>query len=223
MYTLVNQVIFGSDNGLSPVRHQAIIWTNAGILLIRNLGTNFSEILNIQENTFENVVCEMATILYRPKCANCSVWSQSNDTLWSVQNNNLQSQLAIEGGGFESPSGRDILFLKNTDTFRKTSVRVSKMNAVTRAQLTFQMLTLLWKWQMSIFHVVVTFCNVTNHVCCANFLWQHTIWGLVCQLVSRAVTSNYISQVLWGVIACPCLWYLIRAHNSSYVPTQPLP
>ena len=36
--------IIGSDNGLSPGRRQAIIWTNAGILLIRILGTNFSEI-----------------------------------------------------------------------------------------------------------------------------------------------------------------------------------
>ena len=34
----------GSDNGLSPGRRQAIIWTNARILLIRTLGTNFSEI-----------------------------------------------------------------------------------------------------------------------------------------------------------------------------------
>ena len=35
----------GSDNGLSPGRRQAIIRTNAGILLIRPLGTNFSEFL----------------------------------------------------------------------------------------------------------------------------------------------------------------------------------
>ena len=35
----------GSDNGLSPGRCQAIIRTNAGILLIRPLGTNFSEFL----------------------------------------------------------------------------------------------------------------------------------------------------------------------------------
>ena len=38
--------IIGWDNGLSPGRRQAIIWTNAGILLIRTLGTNFSEILD---------------------------------------------------------------------------------------------------------------------------------------------------------------------------------
>ena len=40
-----NLIIIGSDNGLSPGRRQAIIWTNAGILLIGLLGTNFSEIL----------------------------------------------------------------------------------------------------------------------------------------------------------------------------------
>ena len=43
--------IIGSDNGLSPVRRQAIIWTNAGILLIGPLGANFSEIL-IGNQTF---------------------------------------------------------------------------------------------------------------------------------------------------------------------------
>ena len=36
--------IIGSDIGLSPGRCQVIIWTNAGILLIRTSGTNFSEI-----------------------------------------------------------------------------------------------------------------------------------------------------------------------------------
>ena len=35
--------IIASDIGLSPGRHQAIIWTSAGILLIVPLGTNFSE------------------------------------------------------------------------------------------------------------------------------------------------------------------------------------
>ena len=48
-----------------------------------------------------------------------------------------------EGWGFESPSGRDIFCLKNFDTFTRTSVDVSKINAVARAYLTYQMLTLL--------------------------------------------------------------------------------
>ena len=36
--------IIGSDNGLLPCQCQAIIWTNAGMLLIRPLATNFCEI-----------------------------------------------------------------------------------------------------------------------------------------------------------------------------------
>ena len=45
-----------SDNGLSPGRRQAIIWTNAGILLIGALRTNFSEILiGIQTFSFKKL------------------------------------------------------------------------------------------------------------------------------------------------------------------------
>ena len=39
------KVIIGSDNGLLPDQQQAIIWTNAGILLIGLQGANFDDIL----------------------------------------------------------------------------------------------------------------------------------------------------------------------------------
>ena len=56
--------IIGSDNGLSPGRHQAIIWTNAGILLIGPLGTNFSEILvGIQTFSFRKMHLKMLSVL----------------------------------------------------------------------------------------------------------------------------------------------------------------
>ena len=45
IYASVNWVSNGSDNGLSPVRRQTIIWTNVGMLLIGPLGINFSDIL----------------------------------------------------------------------------------------------------------------------------------------------------------------------------------
>ena len=57
-----NLTIIGSDNGLSPGRHQAIIWTNAGILLIGLLGTNFSEILiRIQTFSFKKMHSKMSS------------------------------------------------------------------------------------------------------------------------------------------------------------------
>ena len=72
--------IIGSDNGLSPGRRQAIIWTSAGILLIRPLGTTLQWNVNrnsnifIHENAFESVVCEMVSILSRPQCVNQMTW-----------------------------------------------------------------------------------------------------------------------------------------------------
>ena len=54
----------GSDNGLSPGRRQVIIWTNAGILLIGPLGTNFSELLvGIQSFSFRKMQLKMSSAL----------------------------------------------------------------------------------------------------------------------------------------------------------------
>ena len=41
--------------------------------------------------------------------------------------------------------GRDIFFLKNSDTFSRANVRKSKMDAVARAHLIFELLTLQTK------------------------------------------------------------------------------
>ena len=64
--------IIGSDNSLSPSRHQAIIWTNTGILLMGPLGTNFNEILIVIDTfSFKKMYCKnirkMAAILSRPQ------------------------------------------------------------------------------------------------------------------------------------------------------------
>ena len=62
-----NLTIIGSDNGLSPGRRQAIIRTNAGILLIVPLETNFSEILiGIQSFSFKKMHLKMSSAKWRP-------------------------------------------------------------------------------------------------------------------------------------------------------------
>ena len=64
-----NLTIIGSDNGLSPGRRQAIIWTNAGILLIVPLGTNFNEIvIGIQTLSFKKMHLKMSSTKWRPFC-----------------------------------------------------------------------------------------------------------------------------------------------------------
>ena len=67
-------IIIGSDNGLSPGRRQAIIWTNAGILLIGPLGTNFSEILiEILTFSFKKMHLKMPSGKWRQSCLGLNV------------------------------------------------------------------------------------------------------------------------------------------------------
>ena len=65
-----------SDNGLSPGRRQAIICTNAGILLIQTLGSNFSEILReIFTFSFKKMHLKMSSGKCRPSCLGLNVLS----------------------------------------------------------------------------------------------------------------------------------------------------
>ena len=58
-----------SDNGLSPGRRQAIIRTNAGILLIRPLGRNFNEFLvEILMFSFKKMRLKVSSAKRRPFC-----------------------------------------------------------------------------------------------------------------------------------------------------------
>ena len=78
--------ISGSNNGLSPDRRQAIIWTNAGFLLIGPLGTNFSEILiKILTFSFKKMRLKVSSAKRRPFCLGLNVLmspSLSQITCW---------------------------------------------------------------------------------------------------------------------------------------------
>ena len=64
----------GSDNVLSPGRRQAIIWTNAGILLIGALGTNFNEMLiEIYAFSFTKIHLKMSSGKWQPFCLGLNV------------------------------------------------------------------------------------------------------------------------------------------------------
>ena len=68
-----NLTIIVSDNGLSPGRHQAIIWTNAEVLLICPKGTNF---ILVEIQTFslkEKIHVKMSSGKRRPFCLGLNV------------------------------------------------------------------------------------------------------------------------------------------------------
>ena len=66
--------IIGSDNGLSPGRRQAIIWTNAGLLSIEPLRTYFSEnLIKIQPFSLKKMHVKMSSAKWRPFCLGLNV------------------------------------------------------------------------------------------------------------------------------------------------------
>ena len=80
--------IMDSDNGLSPGRRQAIIWTNAGILLTRTSGISFSEILSeIHTVSFKKMHLKMPSAKWRQFCLGLSVLRDNSDfaksTCWT--------------------------------------------------------------------------------------------------------------------------------------------
>ena len=74
-HTYVSKLtIIASDNGWSPGRRQAIIWTSAGILLTEPLGTNFSEILiEIITFSFKKMHLKVSSVKLRPCCLGLNV------------------------------------------------------------------------------------------------------------------------------------------------------
>ena len=78
------QTSISSDNGLSPGRRQAIIWTNAGILLIGPLGTNFSEIpIKILTFSFTKMRLEVSSAKWRRFCLGLNALTEISSA-WQV-------------------------------------------------------------------------------------------------------------------------------------------
>ena len=70
IYASIKLTIIGSDNG----RRLAIVWTNAGILLIVPLGINVSEIwIDILKFSFKKMHLKTSSGKWRPFCLGLNV------------------------------------------------------------------------------------------------------------------------------------------------------
>ena len=112
----VNVKTIGSDYDLSPGRRQAIIWTNARILLIRTVETNFSEIL-ISIHTFSSkkMHLKMSSGKCRPFCFGLNVLTGSviNYPYWDCN-----SSILIKGYSRGRNQRLVVLWTKYSNAFR---------------------------------------------------------------------------------------------------------
>ena len=92
----------GSDNGLSPVRRQAIIWTSTDILSIRSLRKRFSESsMEIKTGPFKKMRFKLSSAKWRPSCLCLNALTYSigcthmyfSRWWWTSLNNSLDSAI----------------------------------------------------------------------------------------------------------------------------------
>ena len=132
--------IIGSDNGLSPGRCQAIIWTNDGILLIWTLATNLSEILSeIHAYSFKKMHLKMASAKWRPFCLGLNVlrsrpWpfhteteSRDKEESTGCKPTDLYSTLPWRHNGRDSVSNHQPRHCLLNGLFRRRSKKTSKL------------------------------------------------------------------------------------------------
>ena len=88
--------IIGSDNGLATGRRQAIMWTNAGILLIQTLGTNISKILSkIHTFSFTEMHLKMSSGKWQPFCLSLNVLTSSKSDLGLISVVSVPNEIPI--------------------------------------------------------------------------------------------------------------------------------
>ena len=81
-----NLAIIGSDNGLSPGRCQAIIWTNAGILLIGPLGKNSETSIAIQTFSLKKMHLNMSSVKWLLFCLSQAQCVKSSKCVaWNIK------------------------------------------------------------------------------------------------------------------------------------------
>ena len=95
------QTIIGSDNGLVPGRHQAIVRTNSEIMLIEPLGIH---IFSFKKMHLKNVIWKMAAILSRLQFA----------YLLTIRNLNYTTILAAHQGTFLQDATYSIIDMWHT-------------------------------------------------------------------------------------------------------------
>ena len=164
--------IIGSDNGLSPGRRQTTIWTNAGILLIRTLRINFSEIVSeIYTFPFTKMHLKMSSGKWRPFCLSLNVlWKWLilliHQYLWSFRGSEKYKLMISTHSGLVTLYGFTDLdqhwFSKKLAAWQHKAITSNQYWLITNWTLrkTFQ-------WQ---FNQIVDFSTKGN--ACENAVWK---------------------------------------------------
>ena len=211
-----NLTIIGSDNGLSHGRRQVIIITNAGILSIGPLWTNFNEILiGIQTFSFKKMHFKMSA-KWRPFCLGLIVLIRSYYLAYYPGQDDMEATL---DGILKS----ELLFPGNIDNIRKKIVIYFQTGTSNHLLIWIQFRywhTIACKQIQSLFFA---FRFVITHKCNQ----RHSVLVVKSYLVMHVVRSNTLIIYDYRKVRChPCFrkkrYYFqneyLEIHHTNKVP-----
>ena len=182
--------IIGSDNGLSPGRRQAIIWTNTGILLIGPLGTKVSGIIiEIDIFSFKKVHFKMSSGKWQPSCLGLNVlkghpWCSCDDvtvmTLVCVAGCDYKMEISWFSGSHLTLTGHYVHGLWGTDRWSRK--QWAKYNEV------------LLLYHKNVYNRHPVACSAGWGIGC--FLWDLTHCGLVTSYGNVSLGQHWLREWL---------------------------
>ena len=152
-----NLTINGSDNGLSPGRCQAIILTNAGVLLIGPLGTNFSGIL-IQTFSFKKMPLKVSSLKWRPFCLGLNVLKSLDLGIY------IHPKLIFSSSCQGMPYGIIGLGQRVRFRFMPAGIKPSAEPVFTSHQLDSEECSWKYTWKLELFSMWLSLLQGTNEL-----------------------------------------------------------
>ena len=147
--------IIDSDNGLSPGRRQAIIWTHAGILLIWPLEINFSEIsIDIHAISLKKIHFKMSSAKWRPFCLGLNV----------LRIMVMSYLLAIYGGILSQFTLNSNLVNERDDIHWCNRFQTKMWRYMYILQKSYNTLGVLYRFQLIVSSIAFHMCLLSNSV-----------------------------------------------------------
>ena len=164
----INKItIIGSDNGLSPGRRQAIIWINAGILLIRTWGTNFSEIISkIHAFSFKKMHFKILSAKWQQFCFGLNEFKKLLGQKCCYSSSRLFFHLCLT----------KVLVSEKIHYIAKIFFRWLWIDSVwpkTMREKTILGAISIYRWYLN--SLVIPIINIRSYI----FLWDHNTWKTV--------------------------------------------
>ena len=211
--------IIGSDNGLSPGRRQAIIWTNAGILLNGPLETNVGEILSeIHTFSFKKVHLKMSSGKCRPFCLGLNVLMKGATgfnltTLYKMKSISIY-HFWLGAGILDHHCIKHEHQHLNVDSTNPASASLIPLTSWDLIVIRLMWWYTIWSTWHPMHGINILVMTVTSCMsCCLKLQVFDYLFKSLLRIIRKEIYELHFAVPLWGESMCDCWILHIKGHQ----------